>query len=175
SANWRSSERRRKALHELGPLAKCLTEPPGPKTVGLDFLNRPLQALARHLSTPRNRSVLLVGPAGTGQTALGRMLAQRVLAAPETLPAPLRDLDVLELAPDFPRCLPELTAGHGPGQDLVQVRNLFRHLEVGRPNLVLFVDRLYSFLTTLLRLSVYREFIEAFKRALDAGGITCVG
>jgi ATP-dependent Clp protease ATP-binding subunit ClpA len=169
------SEARTRMMRELREFGVVLTEPPGPPAPGVKVVSDSLlRALLQHLYTPRSRNILLVAPPGTGKTSLIHALAHKVLNRDPRLPPTLAELDLLELSPMFPRQTEGAFAGGGPGEDFQRVWRFFRLLQ-NHPNVVICIDRLLSFLTMLFRLSLHLELVDAFRMALDAGTITCIG
>jgi ATP-dependent Clp protease ATP-binding subunit ClpA len=169
------SEARVRMMRDLRDFGTLLTEPPGPPMPGAKVVSDALlQALLQHLYTPRSRNILLVAPPGTGKTSLIHALAAKVLARDPALPASLAELDLFELSPVFPRQTEGGFSSFGPAEDFQRVWRFFRTLQ-GHPHVVLVIDRLVSFLTMLFRLSLHQELVDAFRTALDAGAITCIG
>jgi ATP-dependent Clp protease ATP-binding subunit ClpA len=174
SADELRRARHPKLLHDLGEHGRLLTASDAPARPDPRVRpDRPVRTLLMHLLAPRRRSVLLVGPPGIGKTSLLHALAERLLAH-DGLPAPLRDLDLFELSPNFPRTADGRSADFNPALDFQRVRNFLRALEA-HPGVVLCVDRFYAFVGLLHRISLHQELFDSFKHSLDTGAITCIG
>jgi ATP-dependent Clp protease ATP-binding subunit ClpA len=120
------------------------------------------------------RNVLLVGHPGVGKTATINGLARLLLNRDPSLSPAVRNLDLFQLDPAFPRCGASGVADMGGGQELARLQTLLRQLPE-HPNLVLVIDNFLSFLHLLYRLSVQRELNDSFKSALSQGSIICLG
>jgi ATP-dependent Clp protease ATP-binding subunit ClpA len=86
----------------------------------------------------RANSVMLIGEPGVGKTAIAEGLARRIEFEAESLPARLRDCQVVSLQ------LNSLVAGtmlRGMFEDRIQ--NVLRELKE-RPNLILFIDEAHT-------------------------------
>jgi ATP-dependent Clp protease ATP-binding subunit ClpA len=172
---WRTSPRRAQLIRELSGMGTMLTQPPGPRPSGLTELEQQLRRLMLQLVTPKSRNVLLVGPSGTGKTVLVYQLAHRVLEKPETLPPPLRDLDLFELRPDFPSSDADAPGDYSRGYPAQRARQLLK-IVAQNPQVTVLIDRFFAFLGALYNLGdVYRAMYENFKRHLDTGSVTIIG
>jgi ATP-dependent Clp protease ATP-binding subunit ClpA len=166
-------ERRKRVVRELGEFGTLLTDPDVRKAHPRTSNERLVRTLLRHLLTPRSRSVLLVGPPGIGKTSLLAGLAQTLLEKAD-LPSPLRDLELFDLSPHFPRTGPTGFGDGNPAQDLQRVRSFLFKLE-SIPGVVLVVDRFFALLGMLHRISLHQEVFDGFLHSLDGGAITCIG
>jgi ATP-dependent Clp protease ATP-binding subunit ClpA len=166
---WRGSPERQAALRTLEPFGRMLTATPVP-TRGTARMDQLIAALVRTLSKMRRRNALLVGPPGTGKSALVYELARRVAAGHESIPPGLRDLDVFELAPAF------LIAGASlVGQYEERVKALLQTLQA-HPKIILFIDEIHSFFQSGVHHGdAQSKAHESFKGALARGDITCIG
>jgi len=100
--NWRSSPERLSAIQALSSYGRMLTvtEPALGQVVEREQV---LKALVRTLSKMKRRNVILVGPPGTGKSALIYELSRRMYRRDASLPPRLRDMDIFELSPAFLR------------------------------------------------------------------------
>jgi ATP-dependent Clp protease ATP-binding subunit ClpA len=160
---------RLEALREFGRL---LTDPavsPGPPLGPVR--EEPLRALLLHLLTPRFRNAVLVGPPGVGKTSLIAALAARLRQRDGSLPAPLYDVDLFELARGFPH---GSSGPDGQGYDVQRLRGFLRALEASK-GVVLYIDQFLPFLYLLHRASLHAELFDSFKSLLDASDVSCIG
>ncbi len=169
AAGWRASRQRKQALRKLEPYGRMLTD--------VDLSGRPplsREGLFRQLLTALNkmkrRNVIIVGPSGTGKTALVYELARRIQSGDPSLPARLLDQDIFELSPNF------LRAGTMyRGQYEERVAALLRVL-TANPKIILFVDEIHSmFQSSRHEDDSFSQANESFKSALARGEITVIG
>lgn len=166
---WRHSPDRQRVVDALKSYGRMLTdaEPPHGAVVGRE---RELEALARTLRKQRQRSALLIGPAGTGKSALIYELARRILLGGATLPEHLQDVDIFELSPAFLR-----SGASSAGQYDARVATLLETLRP-HPNVVLFVDEIHAlFQSGIHERGPFSDANESFKGALASGELTCIG
>ena len=120
--------------------------------------DRELDAVTEVLLRRTKRNPLLLGPAGSGKTAIVEGLAQRIAAG--TVPEALRDIRIF----DVPLLsLASAIAAEPPllGDLLVEVRH---------PSVVVFFDEIH-----LLASASVRDLAESLKPALARGEIACIG
>jgi len=167
---WRGSEERRKAIEYLNRYGRLLTDsavrPRG--VVGADDV---IRSLVRTLSKMKRRSVILVGHAGTGKTAVVQELAYRMATGHPSIPPRLRDYDVFEVSPVF---LQADTKYRGEYEE--KIRDLIQIL-TKCPKVIVFIDEMHSFLQSSVHDAddSYTEANQAFKKSLADGDITFVG
>jgi ATP-dependent Clp protease ATP-binding subunit ClpA len=169
ASEWRSSSARKQAIEALSSFGRMLTDVdlPASKVEERDDV---LRSLLRTLSKMKRRNAILVGPSGTGKTAIVLELARRLRCGDASIPERLRDLDLFELSPVF------LKSGASVvGEYEARVKKLLQALE-SNPKIVLFVDEIHSLLSSgMHERGPFTEANEGFKAALGRGQITCIG
>ena len=168
-SGWRASSERGEAIEALSSFGRMLTitEPPHRGVVGVD---RALTSLQKTLLKQKRRNAIVIGPPGTGKSALIYEFARMIVSGDESLPERLRDLDVFELSPSFLRSGASMV-----GQYDERVKELLGVLEAN-PKIVLFVDEIHSlFQSSMHHRGPFSEANEAFKSALSRGTISCIG
>lgn len=166
---WRNSPARRAALKSLSSYGRFLTEgePPHGEVVEREPAVR---ALVRTLCKMKRRNALIIGPPGTGKSALVHELARRILHDDPSLPASVRGLDIFELSSVFLRSGTTLV-----GQYEERVKGLLKVLSE-HPRIILFVDEAHAFFQSgVHERNSFTDANEAFKGALASGEITCLG
>lgn len=166
---WRASPGRSAALRSLGSYGRILTDGGLPRTSVVEREDV-MRALVRTLSKMKRRNAIVVGPAGTGKSALIYELARRIHAGDSRLPARLRDTDIFELSPSFLRSGASMV-----GEYDERVKGLLKVLEAHR-NIILFVDEIHSlFQSGVHERGPFTDANESFKAALGRGSIMCLG
>lgn len=166
---WRASEKRQEILQELNDFGRMLTEgaPPREQLIGMEDQ---IQAVLRALVKRKQRSALIIGPPGTGKTALVRELARRFLQGHPSIPVRLRGHDIFELSPTFLRSGASLV-----GEYDERVTRLIRIL-TGHPQVILFVDEVHGLLQSgIHERGNFTDANEAFKQALSQGDFSLIG
>ena len=120
--------------------------------------DRELDAVEEVLLRRTKRNPLLVGPAGSGKTAIVEGLALRIAAA--AVPDALRDIRVFDV--------PLLSLAAGIGADPALLGDFL--VEVRHPSVVVFFDEIH-----LLAAPAVRDLAESLKPALARGEIACIG
>jgi ATP-dependent Clp protease ATP-binding subunit ClpA len=168
-ARWRQSPERDAAMRTLSPYGRMLTAIELPQR-GTAKMDKPMGALVRTLSKMRRRNAIVVGPPGTGKSALIYELARRLTHGDESIPDHLRDADLFELSPAF------LASGAARVGDYeARVKSLLEVLQAN-PKIILFVDEVHSFFQSSMHHQGWRsDANESFKGALAKGDITCIG
>jgi len=120
-----------------------------------------LRRLQKSLVKMKRRNVIIIGPAGTGKTALVYEFARRLADGHPAIAPMLRDRDIFELSPSF------LRAGAGVvGAYDERVSSLIKLLEA-HPKIIMFVDEIHSLLQSgMHERGPFTEANEAFKQAL---------
>jgi ATP-dependent Clp protease ATP-binding subunit ClpC len=117
----------------------------------------------------RANSVMLVGEPGVGKTAVAEALARRLELDPQTVPAQLRDCQVLNLQ------MNALVAGtmlRGMFEDRIQ--NVLREVRE-RPNYLLFVDEAHTMVGAGSALGAPSDAANVFKSVLARGEVRMIG
>jgi ATP-dependent Clp protease ATP-binding subunit ClpA len=117
----------------------------------------------------RANSVMLVGEPGVGKTAVAEALARRIELEPKTVPAQLRDCQVLNLQ------MNALVAGtmlRGMFEDRIQ--NVLREVRE-RPNYLLFVDEAHTMVGAGSALGAPSDAANVFKSVLARGEVRMIG
>lgn len=117
----------------------------------------------------RANSVMLVGESGVGKTAVAEALAQRLELQPQSVPAQLRDCQVLNLQ------MNALVAGtmlRGMFEDRIQ--NVLREVRE-RPNFLLFVDEAHTMVGAGSALGAPSDAANVFKSVLARGEVRMIG
>jgi len=110
------------------------------------------------------RNPLLVGPAGTGKTAIVEGLAQRVQAG--DVPAPLKGVRIISLQPS------SLVAGGSlVGEIEKRMQNVLK--EASQPGIVLFIDEVHAIVGAGGREGT-GDFASQLKPALARGDFACI-
>jgi ATP-dependent Clp protease ATP-binding subunit ClpA len=166
---WRASPARAAAIKALGSYGRMLTEVEPPHG-GVVERETTIRALMRILSKMKRRNAIIVGPAGSGKSAIVYELARRLYHQDPSLPPRLRDMDIFELSPSFLRSGASMV-----GQYDERVKALIEVLQA-HPKIVLFVDEIHSlFQSGVHERGPFTDANESFKAALGRGEITCLG
>ncbi len=117
----------------------------------------------------RANSVMLVGEPGVGKTAVAEALARRLELDPQSVPAQLRDCQVVNLQ------MNSLVAGtmlRGMFEDRIQ--NVLREVRE-RPNFLLFVDEAHTMVGAGSALGAPSDAASVFKSVLARGEVRIIG
>jgi ATP-dependent Clp protease ATP-binding subunit ClpA len=117
----------------------------------------------------RSNSVLLIGEAGVGKTAIVEGLARRIEFEPDTIPVRLRDCQIINLQ------MNTIVAGtmlRGMFEDRIQ--NVIREIKE-RPNLILFVDEVHTMIGAGSALGAPSDAANIFKSVLARGEVRMIG
>jgi ATP-dependent Clp protease ATP-binding subunit ClpA len=117
----------------------------------------------------RANSVMLLGEPGVGKTAVAEALARRIELEPQTMPAQLRDCQVLNLQ------MNALVAGtmlRGMFEDRIQ--NVLREVRE-RPNYLLFIDEAHTMVGAGSALGAPSDAANVFKSVLARGDVRLIG
>ena len=117
----------------------------------------------------RANSVMLVGEPGVGKTAVAEALARKIELDPQSVPAQLRDCQVLNLQ------MNALVAGtmlRGMFEDRIQ--NVLREVRE-RPNYLLFVDEAHTMVGAGSALGAPSDAANVFKSVLARGEVRMIG
>jgi ATP-dependent Clp protease ATP-binding subunit ClpC len=120
--------------------------------------DREIDAIVEILMRRTRRDPLLLGPAGSGKSAIVEGLALRIAGG--DVPQPLRDVHVFETA--------LLPLGAAVSDDQRVLGDLL--LEAAHPSVVVFFDEIHQ-----LAEPAVRDLAQALKPALARGDIACVG
>jgi ATP-dependent Clp protease ATP-binding subunit ClpC len=120
--------------------------------------DRELDAIVEVLLRRTKRNPLLIGPAGSGKTAIVEGLAIRVAGA--AVPEALRDIRIFDV--------PLLGLASGIADEPALLGDLL--VEVRHPSVVVFFDEIH-----LLAAPKVRDLAESLKPALARGEIACIG
>ena len=110
------------------------------------------------------RNPLLVGPAGTGKTAIIEGLAQRVSAG--NVPAPLKGVRIISLQPSS-----IVAGGSLVGEIEKRMQNILK--EASQPGIVLFIDEVHAIVGAGGREGT-GDFASQLKPALARGDFACI-
>lgn len=169
AAGWRTSPKRREAIEQLSKLGRVLTEGEPPRK-GSMRMDRYIRALQKNLLKMRRPSVIVIGPPGTGKTALVHEFARLIVEGDPSIVPSLRERDVFELSPSFLRAGASMV-----GQYDERVSSLIRVLE-DNPQIILFVDEVHSLLSSAVHeRGPFSEANESFKTAVGRGSISLIG
>jgi ATP-dependent Clp protease ATP-binding subunit ClpA len=117
----------------------------------------------------RANSVMLVGEPGVGKTAVAEALARRIEMDPQSVPAQLRDCQILNLQ------MNSLVAGtmlRGMFEDRIQ--NVLREVRE-RPNYLLFIDEAHTMVGAGSALGAPSDAANVFKSVLARGEVRIIG
>jgi ATP-dependent Clp protease ATP-binding subunit ClpA len=116
----------------------------------------------------RSNSVMLVGEPGVGKTAIVEGLARRLELEPETIPARLRDCQIISLQ------MNTLVAGtmlRGMFEERLQ--NVIHEIKE-RPNLILFIDEAHTMVGAGAALGAPSDAANIFKSVLARGEVRVI-
>lgn len=132
--------------------------------------DREIQQVLEILShRERSNSVMLLGEAGVGKTAIVEGLARRLEYEPETVPLRLRDCQIVSLQ------MNTLVAGtmlRGMFEERLQ--NVVREVKE-RPNLVLFIDEAHTMIGAGSALGAPSDAANILKSVLARGEVRVIG
>jgi ATP-dependent Clp protease ATP-binding subunit ClpC len=117
----------------------------------------------------RANSVMLLGEPGVGKTAVAEALARRIELDPQSVPAQLRDCQLLNLQ------MNALVAGtmlRGMFEDRIQ--NVLREVRE-RPNYLLFIDEAHTMVGAGSALGAPSDAANVFKSVLSRGEVRIIG
>jgi ATP-dependent Clp protease ATP-binding subunit ClpC len=117
----------------------------------------------------RANSVMLLGEPGVGKTAVAEALARKIEFDPQSVPAQLRDCQVLNLQ------MNALVAGtmlRGMFEDRIQ--NVLREIRE-RPNYLLFIDEAHTMVGAGSALGAPSDAANVFKSVLARGEVRIIG
>jgi len=117
----------------------------------------------------RSNSAMLIGEPGVGKTAIVEGLARRIEFEPETVPARLRECQVVSLN------MNSMVAGtmlRGMFEDRIQ--NVIREIKE-RPNLILFIDEAHSIVGAGSALGAPSDAANILKSVLGRGEVRMIG
>jgi ATP-dependent Clp protease ATP-binding subunit ClpA len=117
----------------------------------------------------RSNSVMLIGEPGVGKTAIVEGLARRIEFEPESVPARLRDCQIVNLQ------MNTMVAGtmlRGMFEDRIQ--NVIREIKE-RPNLILFIDEAHTMVGAGSALGAPSDAANVFKSVLARGEVRIIG
>jgi len=120
--------------------------------------DRELDAIVEILLRRTKRNPLLIGPAGSGKTAIVEGLAIRVSGG--AIPAALHDIRIFDV--------PLLSLASGIAEEPALLADLL--VEIRHPSVVVFFDEIH-----LLASPKVRDLAESLKPALARGEIACIG
>ncbi len=168
-SGWRTSPDRGQVLEALASYGRILTDG-SLESSSIVQMDKQLRRLQKSLVKMKRRNVIVIGPAGTGKTALVYEFARRLADGHSSVAPMLRDRDIFELSPSF------LRAGAGVvGEYDKRVAALIKLLEV-HPKIIMFVDEIHSLLQSgMHERGPFTEANEAFKQALGRGSISIIG
>ncbi len=116
----------------------------------------------------RSNSVMLIGEAGVGKTAIAEGLARRIEFDPESIPVRLRDCQIVNLQ------MNTMVAGtmlRGMFEDRIQ--NVIREIKE-RPNLILFIDEAHTMVGAGSALGAPSDAANVFKSVLSRGEVRII-
>ena len=117
----------------------------------------------------RANSVMLIGEPGVGKTAVAEALARRIELEPQSVPAQMRDCQVLNLQ------MNALVAGtmlRGMFEDRIQ--NVLREVRE-HPNYLLFIDEAHTMVGAGSALGAPSDAANVFKSVLARGEVRIIG
>jgi ATP-dependent Clp protease ATP-binding subunit ClpC len=138
-----------------------------PPVFGRDVQLRQIVEILCHRE--RANSVMLLGEPGVGKTAVAEALARRIELEPQSVPAQLRDCQVLNLQ------MNSLVAGtmlRGMFEDRIQ--NVLREVRE-RPNYLLFIDEAHTMVGAGSALGAPSDAANVFKSVLARGEVRIIG
>ena len=138
-----------------------------PPVYGRDVQLRQIVEILCHRE--RANSVMLLGEPGVGKTAVAEALARRIELEPQSVPAQLRDCQVLNLQ------MNSLVAGtmlRGMFEDRIQ--NVLREVRE-RPNYLLFIDEAHTMVGAGSALGAPSDAANVFKSVLARGEVRIIG
>ena len=117
----------------------------------------------------RSNSVMLIGEPGVGKTAIVEGLARQIEFEPASVPARLRECQIVSLQMN---ALVSGTMLRGMFEDRIQ--NVIRELRE-RPNLILFIDEAHTMIGAGSALGAPSDAANVFKSVLARGEVRIVG
>jgi ATP-dependent Clp protease ATP-binding subunit ClpC len=120
--------------------------------------DRELDAIVEVLLRRTKRNPILLGPAGSGKTAIVEGLALRIAAG--TVPKPLREVRVFDI--------PLLSLASGIAAEPALLGDFL--VEARHPSVVVFFDEIHQLVAPSVR-----DLAESLKPALARGEIACIG
>ena len=166
---WRDTAERAEVVKALSEYGRMLTAE-RLREQNINGVDGVLQRIMQALIGRKMRSVVLLGPPGTGKTAIVQELARRVTTGHPSIVKQLQDIDIFELSPAFLRA-----GASAVGQFEARVKALLEILR-DHPKVVVFVDEIHALLQSDMHAQTpWTGGSAEFKKAVSNGELTLIG